>query len=196
MSDAHPDVQAALAAIAAVQAADPEQQDGRAAEARYGEQVAVWVGRLVGEPSTALAIAARAQHFERWAIPRSAYPNDRAGYLRWRIAVHRRQGERVRAVLAAAGLPAPLAERVGMLIAKQAPAGDAEGQALEDAACLTFLEHEWRSFIQDHPTYDDDKLITIIRKTWRKMSPAARALAGTIAMPADLAALVGRALAP
>ena len=195
MSDPRPDVCTAIAAIIAVQSADPEQASGQPVETIYGQQVERWLRRLVPEPTVPLAIAARAQHFERWAIPRTDYPSDRAGYLRWRVAVHRRQGERVGAVLVAAGLPPELAARVGVLVAKQAPAGDPEGQALEDAACLTFLEHELTSFVDQHPTYDDAKLIAIIRKTWRKMSPAARTLAGTIPLPPAISALVGRSLA-
>ncbi len=39
------------------------------------------------------------------------------------------------------------------------------------------------------------KVITIIQKTWRKMSPAAHHLALTIPMPGRLGELVHRALA-
>ena len=87
----------------------------------------------------------RAQHLERWAIPRSDFPLDKPGYFRWRKSLHARQGQRARELLAGA-VDEATRERVAQLVAKAAPKGDAEGQALEDAACLVFLEQEIAGF--------------------------------------------------
>jgi tRNAThr (cytosine32-N3)-methyltransferase len=149
-----------------------------------------WVEALVAEPSIALRLAARAQHLERWAIPRSEYPEGRGGYLRWRSAVHARQGERVRQILADAGADAGLTERVAGLVAKRMPPADPEAQALEDAACLVFLETQLEDFSRKHAR---DKVVDVVRKTWRKMSPAGRQAAGTLALPEGLPALVHEA---
>lgn len=185
----------ARAALDAAHAADPERVDGAAAELRYADRIEHWVGRLVPAPSPALALAARAQHLERWVIPRSGYPLDRAGYLRWRKAVQQRQGARARELLLAAGCEAALAERVAVLVAKGA-ARDAEGQALEDAACLVFLEGELAGFAAEHGDYPRAKFVAIIAKTWAKMSPAARELALGLPLDPALRALVVDAVAP
>jgi tRNAThr (cytosine32-N3)-methyltransferase len=121
---------------------------------------------------------------------------DKPGYFAWRKAVHKRQGERAKDILLSAGIDAAVAERVGQLVAKAAPKGDAEGQALEDAACLTFLATELGDFAAHHPDYTSEKFIDIIRKTWRKMSPSAHALALTIPLEEGLKALVVAAVTP
>lgn len=180
----------AVALFDAAHAAVPE-----ARELVYVTRVASWVERLVAAPSDALRLAARAQHLERWAIPRATFPVGRSGYFAWRKAVQRRQGERVRTLLAEAACDAALAERVATLVAKAAPRGDADAQALEDAACLVFLESELEPFVGDHPDYDAAKLTDIVRKTWAKMSPAAQALASAIPLPDHLRAVVAVAVA-
>jgi tRNAThr (cytosine32-N3)-methyltransferase len=181
------------AAIDAAHDADPARCDGRPAERVYAERLERWLLRLVPRPTPALAIAARAQHLERWTIPRASFPMDRPGYHAWRQAVHRRQGQRAEELLRAAGADAALAQRVNQLVAKAAR--DAEGQALEDAACLVFLEHELAGFAAEHPDYTREKTMDIIRRTWRKMSPAAQALAATITLPPALANVVRAATA-
>jgi hypothetical protein len=180
---------AARAALDAAHAADPKRIDGVPAELRYADAVERWIRRLVPAPSPALALAARCQHLERWAIPRADYPLDKPGYHRWRRAVQVRQGERARALLLGAGCAAELAERVGALVAKDA-ARDPEGQALEDAACLVFLEDELAAFAAQHHDYPREKVIGILRKTWAKMSPPARTLALGLPLDEGLRALV------
>ena len=178
-------------AIDAVHAADPRRGDGIAGEPAYADHLEQWIRRLCGAPSPALLLAARAQHLERWAIPRSTFPEGRGGYLQWRSAVHRRQGDRVREVLAGAGCDADVSARVAMLVSKSAPRGDADAQALEDAACLVFIEHELAAFQRQHPR---DKTIDVLRKTWRKMSPAGHEAALALSLPDELRALIAAAL--
>lgn len=185
----------ACAALDAVHASEPSPPAGKPSELAYAGHVEQWISRLVEQPSLALRLAARAQHLERWAIPRSSYPMDKPGYLTWRKAVHKRQGERAQEILTGVGMDAPTAERVGVLVAKAAPKGDAEAQALEDAACLTFLATELGDFASQHPDYTREKFIDIIRKTWRKMSPRAHELALTIPLSDGLKELVKAAVA-
>ena len=45
---------------------------------------------LYPEASEELRIACRAQHIRHWALPRNAYPMDRAGYHRWRTELKNR----------------------------------------------------------------------------------------------------------
>lgn len=186
-------VQRAIDAIDAAHAVDEKRLDGRPAEIVYVERVGRWIETLVAQPSAALVLAARAQHLERWVIPRSDFPTGRGGYFRWRKAVQKRQGERAAEILRAAGCDETLGARVATLVAKAAAADDAEGQALEDAACLVFLESELATFAHDHRDYTEEKFVDIVRKTWARMSPAGHAQARTIPLVPELARLVERA---
>jgi Domain of unknown function (DUF4202) len=186
----------AISLINKAHAAEPAPPTGKPSALNYAEHVSNWILQLIPTPSMALRLAARCQHLERWVIPRQSYPMDKPGYFAWRKAVHKRQGERAQEILLSAGIDAPLAERVGQLVAKAAPKGDAEGQALEDAACLTFLATELGDFAAHHPDYTSEKFIDIIRKTWRKMSPSAHALALTIPLDDGLKTLVIAAVTP
>jgi hypothetical protein len=189
MSDLESRVRAALDAAHDL---DPQRSGARPAEAAYADRVEAWVRRLCPEAGLALRLAARAQHLERWAIPRSDYPEGRGGYLRWRSAVHQRQGRRAQELLAAAGGDEALGARVARLVSKAAPRGDPEAQALEDAACLVFLETELDGFQAEH---DRAKVVDVLQKTWKKMSPAAQELALSLALPAGSQDLVRAALA-
>jgi tRNAThr (cytosine32-N3)-methyltransferase len=185
--------QAARQALGAAHATDPRTVGGRPREAVYAARVEAWVSRLVDSPGLALRLAAQAQHLERWAIPRRDYPEGRGGYLRWRSAVHQRQGLRASELLLAAGCEVPLAEHVQRLVAKATPQGDPEAQALEDAACLVFLETELGDFVRKH---EQEKVAEILRKTWtRRMSPRARELALALDLAPQTAELVRAALA-
>jgi len=184
----------ARAAIAEAHARDPERRNGQPGEALYAEAVLAWVRRLVPTPGAALELAARCQHLERWVIARADYPQDKPGYLRWRRAVQARQARCARELLTMAGCTGELAERVAVLVGKLAPHDDAGAQALEDAACLVFLEHELARFAAAHGDYPREKFIDILRKTAAKMSPRARSLTATLPLPPPLAALLDEAV--
>ncbi len=182
------------AALDALHAADPERHGDRPAEALYADHITSWINRLIVVPAAALRLAARAQHLERWVIPRSSFPMDKAGYHRWRKAVQTRQGARAEETLLNAGAAPDLAARVASLVGKAAPAGDPEAQALEDAACLVFLDQELPGFAATHPDYTVERWHGIVQKTWRKMSPAAHALALELPLRTDLKAIVVAAI--
>ena len=116
--------------------------DPKNAERAYCASVYKWIQVLIPQPSEALIIAAHAQHFERWVIARDSYPMDKPGYLRWRKDVASRQGERVAEIMQQLHCDTQLIERVASLVAKQVNRSDPEAQALEDAACLVFLEEQ------------------------------------------------------
>lgn len=188
----------ALAAIDAFNAADPKQIEvggERVPEAvRYSRCMTAWVDRLDPSASEALKLAARAQHIGRWTIPRNQYPEGLAGYSRWRKDLGRFHAETAGTILRDAGYDDAIIARVGALIRKEGLGRDPDTQALEDAACLVFLETGFDDFSCRHP---DDKVVDIVMKTWRKMGPKGRALAmglvGTMA--SDRAALVARGVA-
>ncbi|MBK8871110.1 MAG: DUF4202 domain-containing protein [Elusimicrobia bacterium] len=162
-----------LAAIDAANAVDPRRTaDGKPVEVDHSERLTRWVERLCPTPSDALRIAAQGQHIERWTSPRAAFPDGRAGYLRWREELKKFHARRVGDIMREAGYGAEAVARVTELITKAAHrAGDAEGQALEDGLCLVFLETQYRDLAAKTPK---EKMDDIVHKTLRKMSPIAK----------------------
>ncbi len=164
--------------------ADPVRTtDGRPAERVYADRMEAWVGRLDPAAPAILRLAARCQHLERWTVARSAYPPNRAGYHAWRQTLYVRQADRARELSLQAGLPADQADVIAGWVAKTGLKTNPGTQALEDAACLVFLEHELATFAGRHAEYPPEKLVQILRQTWRKMSPRAQALARGLRLP-------------
>ena len=71
---------------------------------------------------------------------------------------------------------------------------DPEAQALENVACLVFLEFYFDSFVKEHAG-DEEKIVTILRRTWKKMSPQGREAAMTLTFSDEAKTLIGQALA-
>ena len=148
-------------------------------------------------PSTHLTVACRAQHFRRWEVPRSSYPEGKAGYFAWRTYLKKRQAEQVKAICLDSDFTGEEASRVAGLIAKEdlkkgEGKGDAEVQVLEDVACLVFLKDQFDEFEKGH---DEDKIIGILQKTWVKMGERGRELALEVEMSERAKEMVGKALA-
>jgi hypothetical protein len=176
-------------------AGDPHRApDGRPAELVYADRMEAWVARLVPDASPALRLAARAQHLERWLVPRGTFPEGKAGYLAWRRSLYTKQAERARGLLLAAGVTDAEAADVATWVSKTGLKTNPGTQALEDAACLVFLENEIGAFAAQHADYPREKFVEILRKTWRKMSPAAQQAALALDLPPAIAALVRAAV--
>jgi hypothetical protein len=185
----------AVELIDAAHAADPRRApDGRPAELVYADRLEAWVARLVPDAGALLRLAARCQHLERWSVPRDTFPEGKAGYFAWRKTLYAKQAERGRELMAQAGVPAEEAAQAAGWIAKQGLKTDPGTQALEDAACLVFLENEIEAFAAQHAAYPREKFVDILRKTWRKMSASARQFALELELPAGVAALVREAV--
>jgi hypothetical protein len=151
-----------------------------------------WLERLEPQASEALRLAARAQHLCRWRVPRGDYPEGRAGYLRWRRDCAELHARLAAEILAEVGYDAATIDRVRDLVRKKGLSDDAEALVLEDAACLVFLENELASFA---PKHDETKLVRILERTWRKMSPRGRETALALDLPRSARALIEKALA-
>ena len=140
----------ALARIDAANAADPnrESHEGKEwpKELLYGRRMSAWLEKLAPEASDAVKLAARAQHIERWHIPRAKYDAGKKGYHLWRTTLYRYHAERAGAILAAAGYDLATVERVGALLQKKHLRSDEDAQTIEDAACLVFLENYFADF--------------------------------------------------
>ncbi|HET8791304.1 MAG TPA: DUF4202 domain-containing protein [Modicisalibacter sp.] len=186
----------AIERLDALHKEDPRQErvDGQQIphELLYAQRMSEWLTRVAPDAGEALRLAVRAQHLQRWRIPRDDYPRDRPGYLAWRRELGRVQAAQANDVLHEAGYDGDFRERVARLIRKEDLRRDPDAQALEDSACLVFLEHYFADFASEH---DEEKLKRIVRKTWNKMSSRGHELAATIPLPADAQALVEKALA-
>lgn len=181
--------------IDAAHSADPARAaDGRAAELVYAERMEMWIAKLDPAASALLRVAARCQHLERWSVPRASFPAGKAGYLNWRRSLYTKQAERARALLLEAGVGANEAAEVATWVSKTGLKTNSGTQALEDAACLVFLENEISAFAAQHADYPREKFVEILQKTWRKMSPRAQELARALALPPAIAALVRDAI--
>lgn len=185
----------ALAQIDAAHAGDPQKViiDGieHPEELLYAARMTAWLRRLAPGASDALQLAARCQHLRRWEIPRERFPMTRAGYLQWRTTLAAFHAEQAGAILRDVGYQTPFVERVQSLIRKEGLKTDPETQLLEDVVCLVFLENYFADFA---PRHDEQKVIGILRKTWRKMSEQGRAAALKLDLPPEARALVARAL--
>lgn len=102
----------------------------------------------------------------------------RAGYLTWRTKQKTHAASQVEELLLSMDQPPPEAdiERISALISKKDLATNEETQVLEDVACLVFLDDQLDRF-ESKPDNDEDKVISILRKTWKKMSPKGREMA-------------------
>lgn len=177
-------------------AADPARTtDARPAELVYADRMERWVARLVPDASSLLRLAARCQHLERWTTPRATFPDGKVGYLSWRRSLYVKQAERARELLLAAGVSADEAADVATWVSKTGLKTNPGTQALEDAAVLVFLENEIAGFAAQHGEYPREKFIDILRKTWRKLSPAGQHAALGLDLPPAIADLVRDALA-
>jgi hypothetical protein len=185
-----------LARLDALNSEDPNTEivEGRPVprELAYAQRLTDWVLRLRPDASEALRIAARGQHVQRWTIPRERYPRTRQGYLKWRETLKAFHMDTVSRLMREAGYPETEIERVRVIMSKRRLADDPDTQALEDALCLVFLETQFADLRRKEPP---ETMAQILRKTWRKMSPQARAAARQLALGEEEKKLLNEALA-
>jgi hypothetical protein len=177
------------AAIAHIDAANAQDPHGK--ELLYSQRMSAWLDQIDPNASEALRLAARAQHIRRWTIPRADYPMDRIGYLKWRTTLYKFHADEITNILRQVGYDEPIIPRVASLVRKERIKTDPEAQTLEDVICLVFLENYFADFAAAH---DEEKVINILRKTWKKMSPRGQQLALTLSIPQAAKRLVERAL--
>lgn len=160
-------------------------------ELLYSQRMSAWLEKLRPEAPEILKLAARAQHIRRWEIPRSAYPMDRTGYLKWRTFLYGYHAEKTAELIRAAGYDEESVKRISTLLLKQNIKTNPEMQLLEDVICLVFLENYFADFSKQH---DEEKIVQIVQKTWRKMSEEGHQAALQIPMSPEAEALVKKAL--
>ena len=186
----------AVSRIDAANAADPNHTSVSGAfmphELHYARRMTQWLARLEPAASEALRLAVRCQHLCRWMIPRAQFPMTRAGYHQWRSTLGRFHADKAAEILRAVGYDEATLSRVQALVRKEALKTDPETQALEDVACLVFLEDDLAEFAARH---EEAKVVAILRKTWGKMSPRGRDAAAALELPPPARDLMTKALA-
>lgn len=172
---------------------DPNQEEGQPRELLYAERLTNWVLKLRPDASEALQLAARCQHICRWQSPRENYPMTRAGYLKWRADLKKFHADKSGSILREVGYDDVTIQRVQDLNLKKNFPADGECRVLEDALCLVFMEFQLNVLAAKT---DDEKMINALRKSWEKMTEAARSEALKLNYGARGKNLIERALKP
>ncbi|CZT19959.1 related to CYB2-L-lactate dehydrogenase (cytochrome b2) [Ramularia collo-cygni] len=190
--------EAARSKIYAAHDEDPTKQktsDGSEVpyESHYSQKMESYLSKRAPNASDVLRLAICGQHFRRWEVPRSSYPMTKLGYHQWRTYLKKRQAELVGQILKECGYSTDDIDRCIALIEKEGlKQGEEEVQVLEDVACLVFLDDQFDEFQTKH---DESKLMTILQKTWGKMSKEGQDMALHLPMTDESRTLVEKALA-
>jgi hypothetical protein len=96
----------------------------------------------------------------------------RAGYLQWRATLKKFHAQKAGEILRELGYGEDMVRRVQDLNLKKDFPNDPEVRVLEDALCLVFLQFQLADLAAKTA---GDKTINALRKSWQKMTGAARA---------------------
>lgn len=163
----------------------------RPKELVHAELMTAWVRELDPDAGDAQLLAARAHHLRRWTLPRTDYPDGRAGYLKWRAEAKRRHASDVASILRRCDYDQPTIERVQGIIRKEHLRTDPVVQVHEDALCLVFLQTQ---LAEVAAKLGPEKGSDVLRKTVVKMSDKGREAARSLPLPDAERDLVASAL--
>ena len=68
-------------------------------------------------------------------------------------------------------------KKLQQILLKENLKNNADVQVMENALCLVFLQFQYEDFIQKH---EEEKVIRILQKTWKKMTEPGRQFAQTL----------------
>jgi len=161
----------------------------------YAQRMSEMLERYTPSASEALKLAAHCQHIQRWKSPRSDFPMTKQGYMQWRGQLKNFHAEVASQVLKHHDYDEATIAKVCSLLKKENLSSDTDMQTLEDVIVLAFLEHDLEEFVQKHGDYSEEKFITILRKSYLKMSLNGRAAAmSIIKLPPHLLPVVQKAV--
>ena len=164
-------------------------------ELMYAQRLSEMLARYAPGASEALNLATRAQHIQRWVSPRSDYPMTKPGYMQWRSNLKKHHAEVASKVMQEHGYDAAAIQQVASLLQKENLRANADTQTLEDVIVLAFLEHDLDAFVTKYSDYSEEKFLTILRKSYMKMSDKGRAAAlSLITIPEHLLPVVLKAV--
>ncbi len=147
----------------------------------------------VGEPPELVSIACRAQHIQRWTISRHDFPEGRTGYLDWRKELKVFHAKTTANLMKDYDYSEQEIVQVSNMLTKHDIKNDPATQVVEDIACLVFIKYYFEPFVQK---FEQKKLLSIVRKTWAKMSDKGHQLALELChtIPCESAELIKLAL--
>ena len=93
--------------------------EGQPKELLYAQRMTEMIGRFAPDASEVAQLAVRAQHIQRWTVPRSNYPLGKPGYFAWRTGLYRFHAETAGALMQQAGYDAAMIEQVKAAVGKQ-----------------------------------------------------------------------------
>jgi hypothetical protein len=186
MIDPPPRCNAVIADIDSANSDDPRTVTvagtSRPYEVVYAERMTERLAAMYPEGSDLLHIAARGQHIRRFDIPRAQFPQGRDGYNQWRRMCREHHARLLHDIMSRRGYGEASIAHVAKLVKKEQLKKDRESQALENVVDVVFLEYYFDEFYGKHQ-YNDAKLIDIIGKTLRKMSPKGHQAALALDLP-------------
>jgi hypothetical protein len=138
-----------------------------------------------------LKLAAHCQHIGRWEIPRENYPMDKKGYLQWRNVLKTHHAKLAEQILNSCRYDQETIDKVKFLLLKKELFTNPDTQALEDVVCLVFIEYYLEEFAEKH---EPQKVVDILQKTLKKMSPRAIEEAAKIPVSERIKLLIHQAL--
>lgn len=164
-------------------------------ELLYAERITEMLKRYVLDPSESLQLAARCQHIQRWKIGRKDFPITKPGYYQWRKSLRSLHASIARNILREVGYEESVIDQVCSLVKKEGQESDSEVQTLEDVVVMVFIENYLEEFICNHQSFDETKIVDIVNKSLRKMTPEGRkTMLTTIKVPSTLLPVIKKAL--
>jgi hypothetical protein len=174
---------------------DPHQEEfeGKlvSKELLYGQRMSARLSDFYPAAPEYLRLAAHCQHIGRWEIPRESYPMDKKGYLQWRNVLKTHHAKLAEQILQSCRYDEDTIEKVKFLLLKKELSTNPDTKVLEDVICLVFIEHYLDEFAAKH---EPRKVIDILQKTLKKMSPRAIDEAAKIPVSERIKILIHQAL--
>lgn len=124
-----------------------------------------WVLKLDANAGEPLLLASRSQHIGRWESPRTDYPMDKEGYLKWRKELSFYHAKIACNILEELAYPEEVIDEVSQIIQKKKIKVNSLVQTMENALCLVFLEFQYEDFFPKHR----EKIVNILKKSLLKM---------------------------
>jgi hypothetical protein len=166
--------------------------DPKGNEVAYAQRMSDRLSKFRPDAAEHIQLAIRCQHIGRWQIPRNTYPEGKKGYIAWRNKLKDHHAEIAGRILTECGYDPDMIHKVQDLLEKKDLRSNPDTQLLEDVVCMVFVEFYLEDFALKH---DDTKVIDILKKTFRKMTPEAINVATGFELPPRAKELLGRAAA-
>lgn len=165
-------------------------KDPSSKELTYAQRMSDRLRKFKPDAAEHIQLAVRCQHIGRWEIPRKTYPDGKKGYIAWRNKLKDHHAAIAGPILLECGYDQEMVEKVQDLLEKKDLRSNADTQLLEDVVCIVFVEFYLAEFASKH---EDAKVIDILRKTLKKMSPAAINTVSELPVSARIGELIAKA---